>query len=309
MEQKTFWLETEDQHKIFVRKWDEPGQSPRAIIQLAHGMAEHSGRYQQFAEFLVSQHFTVYSNDHRGHGYTGKKQGTFGFLADDKGFDKTTEDLWTVTKSIQKHHPGKPLFLLGHSMGSFLARRYIQQHSDALAGVILSGTGSHPGLINQLGKGLALVEAKRIGKEAPSNFLNQLVFANYNRKLDNQLTKFDWLSSDREQVQSYIDDPYSGFVPTPSFFFDLFTGFDRMDDPDGVKSIAKDLPMLFFSGHMDPVGNQTKGVFRSAENYYQHGIRDITVRIYENGRHEMLNELNKEEVFADIVRWIHHVLS
>ncbi|QTN00276.1 alpha/beta fold hydrolase [Sediminibacillus dalangtanensis] len=308
MEQKTYWLTTADQEEVFVRNWYEPNQSPRAIIQLAHGMAEHTARYQRFAEFLVEQNFAVYGNDHRGHGYTGKKQGTLGFLDENNGFDKTVDDLWSVTKTIKREHPEKPVFLLGHSMGSFLSRRYIQLHGDVLNGVILSGTGSHPGFMNNIGKGLAIAERNRKGVKVPSKLLNRLVFASYNRHIDNQVTEFDWLSRDQEQIRSYMEDPYAGFVPTAAFFFDLFTGFDLIDDPEGIDSIAKQLPMLFFSGSMDPVGAQTKGVFRAADTYYRHGITDITIRIYENGRHEMLNELNKEEVFADIVDWIHDVL-
>ncbi|SDM17428.1 alpha/beta hydrolase [Sediminibacillus halophilus] len=309
MEQKTYWLTTADQEEVFVRNWYEPNQSPKAIIQLAHGMAEHTARYQPFAEFMVKQNFAVYGNDHRGHGYTGKKQGTLGLLDENNGFDKTVEDLWTVTKVIKREHPGKPVFLLGHSMGSFLTRRYIQLHSDKVNGVMLSGTGSHPGFMNNIGKGLAIAERKRKGLKAPSKLLNKLAFANYNRNIDDQVTDFDWLSRDAELVRAYLDDPLSGFVPTAAFFFDLFTGFDHMDDPNGIESIAKQLPMLLFSGSMDPVGKQAKGVFRTAETYYRHGISDITVRIYENGRHEMLNEINKEEVYTDVVNWIEDVLS
>ncbi|WP_026772332.1 alpha/beta hydrolase [Sediminibacillus terrae] len=309
MEQKTYWLTTDDHHKVFVRNWYQSNHSPKAIIQLAHGMAEHTGRYQRFAEFMVERNFAVYANDHRGHGHTGKRQGTLGFLDEKNGFDKTVNDLWSVTKTIEREHPGKPLFLLGHSMGSFLARRYIQQHSHALNGVLLSGTGSHPGLINNLGKILAIAERKRRGPKVPSKLLHQLAFANYNRNIDNRVTEFDWLSRDSELVRAYLNDPFSGFVPTAAFFLDLFTGFDHMDDPNGIESIAKQLPMLFFSGSKDPVGKQVKGVFRTADTYYQHGIQDITVRIYENGRHEMLNEINKEEVFTDIVNWIHDVMS
>ncbi|SDK05957.1 alpha/beta hydrolase [Sediminibacillus albus] len=304
MKQTSFWLQASDNQKIFVRKWHNTERRPSAIVQLSHGMAEHINRYQTFAQFLTDHNIAVYGNDHRGHGYTGQKQGTMGHLADQHGFNRAVDDLAMVTEQARNDYPSVPVFLLGHSMGSFLARRYIQLYSDVLAGVILSGTGSHPGIVNIAGKLLALLEINRKGGRTPSKLLNKLSFANYNQAFKDSETDFDWLSRDHDEVQSYLQDPFTGFIPTATFFHDLFTGFDLIDDKHGLEKINKDLPFLFITGSLDPVGKQTKGVYAVMNRYYQHGLTNITSYFYEDGRHEMLNEINKEEVFDNILQWI-----
>jgi alpha-beta hydrolase superfamily lysophospholipase len=298
------WLEVEDHQQIRIKKWTNETSYPKAIVQLAHGMAEHIDRYDPFATFLLNHNVFVYGNDHRGHGRTGEKAGMKGHFADTNGFSKATGDLHTITNLIKRDFPDVPILLLGHSMGSFLVRRYIQRYSHDINGIILSGTGSHPGIANSFGKLLAKIEIKRSRPLAPSKFLNRLAFGSYNKRISNNKTEFDWLTRDEKQVQSYLNDPDAGFVPTASFFFDLFTGLDMIHNRAEMENIREDLPVLFISGDQDPVGNYAKGVNKVIDSYKKMGIRDIDSHFYKDGRHEMLNELNKEEVYQDIWNWI-----
>ena len=298
--EKVFWMDRQDQVEVYVKKWCLQNEKPKAIVQLAHGMAEHINRYQTFAEYLLEQNIFVYGNDHRGHGYTGKRQGLLGYFATEEGFKKTTEDLYAVTEQIKSDYPHTPVFLLGHSMGSFLVRNYIQHYSSAINGVILSGTGYFPTLQSKAGKKLSGMLPPR----KASKLMNSLAFGRYNKKIKQKNTIFDWLSSDEEAVQSYMDDPHTGFVPTARFFYDLMTGLITMNDGKLNQSIRNDLPLLIVSGDADPVGNYAKGIWKTANLYEKAGLKKITTMLFTDRRHELLNERNKDEVFSAISGWI-----
>ncbi|WP_077624861.1 alpha/beta fold hydrolase [Sediminibacillus massiliensis] len=308
MDKTHFWLEMPDNQEVFIREWKPASDDILAVVQISHGMVEHSDRYDAFASFLADKGIAVYANDHRGHGLTGKKQGTMGLFAPQSGFETAAEDLHQITKYIKEQHTETPIFLLGHSMGSFLARRYIQNHSSFLDGIILSGTGSHPGPVTIPAKWIALREAARKGISEPSPLLNKLTFGSFNKHTGSKETGFEWLTRDKEQIRTYVDDPMTGFTPTASFFYDLFSGFDLIDRSEYIDNISKSLPFLFITGTKDPVGKETKGVFKVMDRYYKHGLTNIIARFYEEGRHEMLNETNKEEVYEDIHQWIKHTL-
>lgn len=298
--EREFWLSVADGTDIYVKKWHNTTIKPRAIVQLSHGMVEHINRYNDFANFLLKNHIFVYGNDHRGHGNTGEKQGQLGYLSDQNGFAKITEDLHEITKLIKKEFPDTPLFLFGHSMGSFLARHYVQNYSEAIDGLILSGTGFFPTVTSLSGKALAsILPAKK-----ESKLMNTLAFGTYNKKIANQKTSFDWLSRNQDAVKQYIDDPHAGYVPTARFFYDLMSGFSQIQHKKFNKNIHKDLSILFISGDADPVGNYSKGVWKVAKDYDQTGISNIKVHLFEDGRHELLHELNKEEVYRTIYNWI-----
>lgn len=302
------WLKMDDGTDIFVRSWKGEGK-PKAILQILHGMAEHIGRYEPFAKFLVEKGIWVYGHDHRGHGETGKKAGLFGFFAEENGFDKVTADSYNVTLHIKKEFADVPLFLFGHSMGSFIARRYIQKYRNGLAGVILSGTTGNPGLLGKVGKWLAKREMKKLGKRTPSPLMDKLIFGSYNKGFEAAKNKFAWLSRDEEEVEKYIQDPYCGFVCTSGFFYDLLSGLEKIHDAKEIRNIQKDLPFFIFSGDRDPVGAYSIGVKKVIEQYKKHGINNITSVFYRDGRHEMLNEINRNIVFLDIWTWIDKQLS
>ena len=298
--EKEFWMSMQDNVDVYVKKWYKKDENPVAIVQLAHGMAEHINRYDDFANFLVNKNIYVYGNDHRGHGKTGDNQGLLGYFADTDGFTKTTEDLFEITNRIKQEYPDVPLFLFGHSMGSFLSRRYIQMHSDLIDGVILSGTGYYPKTITNTAKFIANMLPAR----EPSYLMNSLTFGSYNKMIPKNETSFDWLTRDKKVVKTYIDDPYAGFTPTASFFYDLMDGLIHIHNKKLNKSIRSNLPLLFISGDADPVGDYSKGIWKTAQHYDSIGIENITTMLFKDGRHELLNELNKEEVYVAIYQWI-----
>ncbi|WP_340002057.1 alpha/beta hydrolase [Oceanobacillus sp. FSL K6-0127] len=296
----TCWLSMEDNTAIYVKKWYTTDTTPKAVIQLAHGMVEHIERYHEFANYLVEKGFFVYGNDHRGHGKTGEKQGLQGYFADQDGFSKATNDLYEITKHIKHDHPNTPIFLFGHSMGSFLARNYLQIHSHLIDGVVLSGTGYFSTVTSTLGKALS----KTLPPKGQSNLMNYLSFSSNNKKIKGKKHGFEWLSRDEAIVQDYVNDPFSGFVPTGRFFYDLLSGILSMQNKKQNQLIRKNLPMLIISGDADPVGDYAIGVWKTANIYEKAGLENITVMLYPDGRHEILNEINRMEIFADINKWI-----
>lgn len=297
--EKTFWQTTKDDVEVYVKKWF-PDTQPKAVVQLAHGMVEHITRYDEFAEYLVDHNIAVYGNDHRGHGETGKKQGLLGYLADEDGFQKVSDDLVSVTKTIQTEYPDTPIFLFGHSMGSFLVRHYIQKYSDSIHGVILCGTGYFSNPVMRSGKMIAKMQPPN--KE--SKIMNTVVFGPYNRRIKNRKTAFDWLSRDTDVVDEYLEDPLTGFIPTGLFFYDLMSGLEYIHDSTKNEAIRKDLPMLIMSGDEDPVGNYGKGVWKTARQYEKLGLTNIMTVLFKEARHELLHEINKKEVHEAIHRWI-----
>ncbi|MEI3597434.1 MULTISPECIES: alpha/beta hydrolase [unclassified Oceanobacillus] len=295
-----FWLTAEDDCELYIRSWGSDIKDAKAVILISHGMTEHIARYKQLAAFFNGKGFIVYGDDHRGHGRTGEKQGQLGFIAEANSFELLVEDLHLLIQYVKKQHTGLPIFIYGHSMGSFITRNYIQNYSEEVAGVLLAGSGFFPERSSKVGLEIASFQNPR--KE--STFMNNLVFGNYNSKIVQKLTSFDWLTRDGQVVDDYIADPLSGYVPTAGFFVDLLTGILQMQDPERNKRIRKDLPMLFISGDADPVGNYSKGVFQAAESYIEAGLSDVIVSLYPDARHELHQETNKEEVFDFLEQWI-----
>jgi alpha-beta hydrolase superfamily lysophospholipase len=303
MQTSSFSFETKDGSQIFVHKWI-PNQEAKGIVQVAHGMSEHSARYGNFAAALVEKGYIVYANDHRGHGRTAGDQENLGYFADEHGWERTVEDLYQLTQRIRDENPYLPVFLFGHSMGSFLCIRYIQKYGKELSGVILSGTGSDPGFLSTIGIWIAKREMKKKGKKARSELLNKLSFGSYNKAFKPNRTEFDWLTRDKQEVDKYIEDPYCGEVATAGFFYDMISGIKQLDNPDRMSQIPKELPIFIFSGDKDPVGNYSKGVIKTFQNFKKAGIKNISCKLYKDGRHEMLNEINREEVFRDVIQWL-----
>lgn len=298
--EKGVWVSMSDHTEIYVKKWINPEIKPKAIVQLSHGMVEHIQRYHDFAMFLLDNHIFVYGNDHRGHGKTGDKQGQLGYFASQNGFTKTANDLHEITKIIKSEYPETPLFLFGHSMGSFLARHYIQNHSTDIDGLILSGTGFFPKVTYLSAKTLASI----LPAQKESKLMNTLAFGTYNRKIANRKTDFDWLTRDDNAVVKYIEDPHAGYTPTSRFFYDLMDGLGQIHHKKLNENIRKDLPIFFISGDADPVGNYAKGVWRVAESYEQLGLHDIKIYLFDGARHEVLHEINKQEVYTTIYNWL-----
>jgi len=293
--------------QIHAVKW-VPSEKIIGIVQIAHGMSEHIQRYDEFARFLASKKFLVCANDHLGHGKSVISQDRLGFFADEDGWRKVVEDMYTLTCMIKEDYPDKPYILMGHSMGSFLSRYYITQHGEALNAVIITGTGSGSRFIDyairRAQKGI-----KQKGKLAVANDINKLAFGRYNKKAYPRHSDFDWLSRDADEVDKYINDPLCGFVFTYGGFLDLFTLIKEVSGKKWAEKVPADLNMYFFSGNMDPVGGYSHGVVKVIDWLSATGHRNIFTKFYEGGRHEMLNESNRVLVQRDVLKWLNKLLE
>jgi len=278
-----------------------PDGAPKAVVVVAHGMAEHAARYGRFAAALAAVGYAVYAPDHRGHGRTAGGDENLGWAGPD-GWNTMLRDLDRLTVLARERHPGAPLILFGHSMGSVLAQRFAQLHGDRLAGLILSGTfGGAP----NIGAGIAAASAARLlrGDRAPSP-LQRTMFAGFNKAFAPGRTGFEWLSRDDAEVQKYADDPRCGFTFSNRLLLDMLRGYAETWKPANERRIPRTLPVLFFSGAVDPVGGNTRAVTALAERYRALGLRDIEVKFYPDARHETLNETNRDEVVRDVVAWL-----
>lgn len=304
MKKEDFVFKDDEGVEIFVYKW-LPGDEKKikGAVQIAHGMAETAARYERFAGSLTEAGFVVYANDHRGHGRTAKTLENVGYMGED-GFNWAVKDMKQLNTIIRKENPEKPIFLLGHSMGSFLAQRYITLHGDSIKGVILSGTTGKQGVTLDIGIRMAANEVKNVGAKTPSKKLNDLSFGSYNNAFKPARTDFDWLCRDTKEVDKYINDPFCGGVFSAGFFCDLTKGMKEMHKKENMRNIPKDLPIYLFSGEMDPVGKNCKSLYHLIKMYENLQIKDVSYKFYMGGRHEMLNEINKDEVTNDTIDWL-----
>ncbi|EGT3850289.1 alpha/beta hydrolase [Clostridioides difficile] len=304
-----FTFKGEEGLDIYTYKWeDENIKKPKAVIQIAHGMAETAQRYETFAKVLTKNGYIVYINDHRGHGKTAKIIENVGHLAEKEGFRCLVDDMYTLTNIIKKENEDLPIYLFGHSMGSFASQRYIMDYSNNLSGLILCGSNGKQGIILNLAHLIINHEIKKYGRRFKSNKINNLIFGGEIIRR-NEKTKFDWLSRDKEQVEKYINDPFCGVVCSCGFFYDLVQGLKEIEDKENLKKVPLDIPIYIISGDKDPIGKNGKGVLRLRDRYIKLGVKDVTCKLYKDGRHELLNEINREEVFEDIICWLNNKIE
>ena len=290
---------------VFYTKW--ASDAPRGVVQLAHGMAEHIERYDDFARFLCDHGFSVYGDDHRGHGRTGRQQGTLGKLADRDGWKLVVDDMKALTDLIRSENPAIPVILLGHSMGSFLARHYASQYGDGIDGLIVMGTsGRNPAS----GAGIMLVNllARLKGEDHRSMRVNAMAFGSYNKRFDKR-TVFDWLSADHGNVDRYAADELCGFCFTLSGFRDLFSVLSAVSQDTAFAAVPKDLPILVVSGADDPVGSYGAGVREVFERFRAAQVANVSIKLYPGMRHEILNETDHQTVYDDLARWCGEIVS
>jgi alpha-beta hydrolase superfamily lysophospholipase len=264
-------------------------------------------RYERFAGFLNDHGFVVYADDHRGHWKTAGSMDKAGICGED-GWNGMTLDEKQLTDIIKAENPGLPFFFFGHSMGSMLAQDYIQRWGDQIDGVILSGTAGSLGddMEGMLAMAQGLVAQQ--GADVPSELFGQM-FASFNQPFEPGETGLEWLSRDPVEVKKYVDDPWCGFPFTNGMVAEFFKGGVNIWNPANEVRIPNDLPMLVFSGALDPVGGNTLGVKALVERYKNNGVEDITLKFYDGGRHEMLNETNRDEVHRDVLAWLNGQLG
>lgn len=281
-----------------------PDGKPRAVVQIAHGIAEHIDRYRPFMEFLADNGFVAAGNDHLGHGKSIRVPKEQGFFAEKDGWWRVVDDMDKLHGIMSKEYPELPYVLFGHSMGSFLTRTYLIKHPDRYDAVILSGTGHQSPALVLGGNAAASVMAKLNGAIGDGAKLDSLAFGTYLSKIENPRTKFDWLSRDTEQVDKYIADPLCGFVGKIGLYRDMMQGIKFITSEKNIAQMNKEKPVYFMSGDSDPVGDYGKGVERAYKAFCNAGLHDVFMRLYPGGRHEMLNETNKEQVYQDILNWL-----
>ncbi|WP_435921929.1 lysophospholipase [Paenibacillus sp. DYY-L-2] len=304
MKEQTFTFENEAGQHVFVYAWspEELPDRPRGAVQIAHGMSENAARYYRFARVLTDAGFLVYANDHRGHGLTAATADELGWPGND-GLNGMVRDMIALGGRIRAEHPVLPLFLMGHSMGSFLTQKTMYTGPELYNGFILTGTNGPRNLL-AFGQNLAALQSAIQGPDHPSLLMNALSFGTYNKGFLPMRTPFDWLSRDEREVDDYIADPFCGFVCSAGFFHGLFGLLREIHRPDRMRLIPKDKPVYIFGGDEDPVGFNGKGVRRLVALYERLGLQDVEVKLYPGGRHEMLNETNRDEVARDTLDWL-----
>ncbi|MBQ2767250.1 MAG: alpha/beta hydrolase [Clostridia bacterium] len=278
-------------------------QHPRAVVQIAHGMQEYAQRYAPFARYLCAQGYAVGGNDHLGHGNTAADREDLGFTGNGGGARAMIEDVHTMTARLREAFPGLPLILIGHSMGSFIARNVMVDYPRDYDGVILIGT-SGADMPTGAGKMLARWRMYRRGERYRSGFLAKLAFGNYNRRYEKPTHSKSWISRDEDVVAAYVQDEFCNFDFTARGWYDLFSLLGRISRPEWAGKIPTDMPVLLTSGEMDPVGGFGRGVKQIYERIRGAGVRDVALKLYPDARHEILNEINRNEVYADIAAWL-----
>jgi alpha-beta hydrolase superfamily lysophospholipase len=288
---KRFEFTSTDGLAIACVKWVRP-QKVRGVIQIAHGLGEHMGRYAELAEILLEDEFAVYGNDHRGHGLTAKPSGSFGEFGPG-GFDQLVEDMVSLRVIAKDEHRGKPYILLGHSLGSFAAQQFILDHSHSIDGLMLSGSCALDGLA-------------RIAQSVPKGEDPMKLM---NAPFEPARTPFDWLSRDNAEVDAFIADPLCFPSLSAASMASFLDAFERLADPSEIRKVQEDLPIYIFSGSDDPVGQKLAGVRVLIDRYRSAGITSIAHDFYQGARHEMLHETNRRDVITNLLVWLSGILE
>ncbi len=287
--------------------WDNV-RNAKGVVQISHGMAEHARRYDDFANYLNQNGFIVFADDHRAHGMTSTKQSAKGVKGYHKGniyFD-TVQDECAITKMLKDRY-NLPVIYLGHSYGSMVGQRYIEECKD-YTGAVLSGSAMMKGAILSTGAAVANLQYKTLGGEKTGKLLDKLSFGNYNKPFKADKIPFAWLSRDKEQVKKYILDEQCGNVMSIAFFKFFLCGLKESYKKENLAKIDVNKPIAIFSGEKDPVGGNGKLVNKLYNQYKTLGVKDLSVKLYPDARHEILNEVNREEVYADFLARINGML-
>ena len=301
---KEFYFPSSDgKTSIHAVEWLPEGE-PIGVYQIAHGVAEYALRYEPFAEYLNSKGFVVVANDHIGHGLSVAEGAAPLYFGEKDGWTHVVDDMFELRKQTGKKYPGIPYILMGHSMGSFLARTYLIRYPGSLTAAIIMGTGQQPGYMVAGGRLAAKVIGKKSGYDKFNETVDGLAFGAYNKPFEPKRTNYDWLSANEENVDKYIADPLCGGGATTGLFLEMLGGIGFIGKPSNLAKMDKNTPILFISGEMDPVGDLGKGVKKTYESFQKAGVKDVTLKLYPGLRHEILNEKEKDQVYADIWAWV-----
>ena len=307
-----FGLTMADGATVHVRRWRPDGE-PRAVVQISHGMAEHTGRYARLASVLVGAGYAVWAHDHRGHGGTARSEDDLGHFADQDGFARVVDDLLAIRTEIGREGQdasGRPVALFAHSMGSFISQAALALRPPSpWNAVILTGSDAPGGLSYRAFLQVAKVERRRQGPRGRSNTLDRLAFGPYNLAFRPTRTGSDWLSRDSAEVDLFIADPRTGFLLSNQAWVDFIEGREGVSRMGFGAVAPKDLPILLIAGDKDPVGRRGKGVRMLADQLRSAGMRDVEVRFYPGARHELVNETNRDEVQRDVLAFLDRTIG
>ena len=303
MKNEFYYPSADGKTQIHAIEWI-PEELPRAIFQMCHGMAEYIDRYDDFAEFLSLNGYYVVGHDHLGHGKSIRSTEQLGFFDEKNGNEYVVADIHKLRVQTKKKYPNLPYFIMGHSMGSFLVRQYIGIYGAGLSGAIVMGTGEQPTLLLKAGRTLCRLLALLHGWDWHSQLVDGMVAGGYEKHFADEPDGSNWLSRNPENVRKYRNDPMCGFMFTVNAYYHMFSGMIKMNQQEKEGKISKKLPVLFIAGKEDPVGNYGKSVENVYKKYKQCGMQDVKLKLYENDRHEILNELDREQVFIDIWKWL-----
>jgi len=315
MVQNETYFKSRDGTKLFLYRWMPEAEQPRAVLHIVHGMAEHALRYGRLAEKLTAAGIEVWAADQRGHGKTAGikgnvpgRGGLLGHSADGDSFTRVTGDIFVINEEIKKNRPDIPLFLLGHSWGSFIVQNYIEEYSTQdlkINGCILSGTrGPSRDITVKAGVPLMTFIAAVCGQRKAVRFARAIGDGQYNKPFKPNRTLFDWLTRDEAEIDIYAADPLCGFLCSSGFYRDLAKLLNQIHRPQAMAKIDRLLPVYVFSGSADPVGSMGAGPTALVEAYRKLGIKDLEFVLYPGARHETLNETNREEVMDNLLSWI-----
>lgn len=290
----------DDGASIFLRRWTPDSAPMRGIVHIAHGMAEHSARYARLAARLNRDGWLVQANDHRGHGFTAPMPADLGHVADRDGWRRLIDDQLELLAAARAEHPAK-LVLFGHSMGSFMAQQILGEQPSLVDAAILSGSDGKPLGTARIGRLVVKIERLRLGPRGKSRLIGKMTFGAFNKRFAPNRTDFDWLSRDGREVDAYVTDPFCGFDCSAQFWTDLLAALQEIAKPALRHAIPEEPPILILSGDRDPVGANLAELIAG---YRAAGLKRLTVKFYPDGRHEMLNETNRDQVMDDIAAWL-----
>ena len=299
-----FFPSSEGKTLIHVNQWTPVGREIIGVVQIAHGVAEYGARYAPFARFLCDHGFAVAANDHLGHGQSVIEGCPMVYLGEKDGWRHVVDDMEELRCRTAKAFPGKPYFLFGHSMGSFLSRTHLIRYPGTLTGCLLCGTGHQSAAVIAGGKLVADHETKRLGRKAYSVRADDLAFGSYNKAFAPARTRFDWISASEANVDAYIADPLCGGDTTLGLFRDMLDGLGCITKQSNIDKMDKSLPVFFIAGDQDPVGSMGKGVEKACGCFKKAGLKDVSLKLYHGLRHEILNEASRQYVYKDVLDWL-----
>lgn len=307
---KTFDFNSADgRSRVFARYW-QPADRPRGVVQIIHGMSEHSGLYMEFAEYLCQAGLAVVAHDQIGHGHSVAAGQRYCFFAEYDGWNIALDDIQQVRAYVQVQWPDLPYYMFGHSLGSFLLRTYLLRPASAgLSGAVLSGSGNINQAWLKLGNLLIKLERKRLGAQGLSPLLAFVIQGGYNRQFHPNRTAADWLSSDNAMVDSYLADPFCRKLPTVGLYDDINQALPIIGKAANMKLMDSTVPLLLLSGENDPLGGNGRAVRKLRDQFEQAGCADISLRLYPGCRHALIYEQNRQEIYEDILFWLNNKIS